>query len=380
MYRTISSRLTAFFSPDGSHLHRYLQRTADIKKSLCEDLILHDQVLIPTQDFLTASGLILILGEQSFNELLDTNRLKFVRTRGVFGFVRGAGVDGGLAVFGDPTNKRPQDAPLEESVEAGLRVIQDRLKDRKQLHRRILEHCFSIEWDKILSVVRKESIRDLKASALWRPEYEFDNEDLVALPGIEPMQVRVIGTNPDPGVNVVDGLLALVLYNSELYLAEEFESQNTSPFFPIGDLLEIKARRLMRHRERSVNLWSLLEINGVPDFATVDFTKNSTFSDLLRVFSSKDAAAFRKWFQEKQELSEKEILAGYVSVLKQVPWIERLPTKVLRFAITTGVGLIPVAGQLVSAFDTFVVNRLFRGHSPRFFIDDLTKATGRLKP
>lgn len=159
MYKTVSSRLTAFFSPDGSHLHRYLQRASNIKKSLCEDLILHDQVLVPTQDFLTASGLILILGEQSFNDLLESGRLKFIRTRGVFGFIRGTGPDGGLVTFADPNNQRPQDAPLDESLEAGLRVIQDRIKDKKQLHRRILEHCFSIEWGQILTAVQGESLQ-----------------------------------------------------------------------------------------------------------------------------------------------------------------------------------------------------------------------------
>jgi len=54
MYKTVSSRLTAFWNVDGGHLARYLERKSVIIKSLCEDLILHDQILVPTQDYLTA--------------------------------------------------------------------------------------------------------------------------------------------------------------------------------------------------------------------------------------------------------------------------------------------------------------------------------------
>jgi len=122
-----------------------------------------------------------------------------------------------------------------------------------------------------------------------------------------------------------------------------------------------------------------LEINGVPDFSNVDFTEGSSFRDLLKVFSSRNADEFRRWFQDRHLLTEKEILGEYISLLKQVPWVERLPSKILRFAIITGAGLIPVAGQVIGIFDAFVVNRLFRGRSPKFFIDALTNATGNLK-
>ncbi len=240
MYKTLSTRLTALFNPDGGHLYRYLQRRPIITESLCEDLILHDQVLVPTQDFLTACGLILILGENNFIELLERDKLKFVRTRGIFGFVRGTGPDGGLAIFSDPNNQRPEDAPLEKSVNAGLKVIEERIKEKEKLHDTIVGNSFSIEWSAILESVRRESITDLKHTGLWKPAYEFTNPDLLALPGMEKMQVRVIGPGHDPRRNITDALLALVLYNSELYLAERFGCQNTSPFFPIGDLLDLQ--------------------------------------------------------------------------------------------------------------------------------------------
>ena len=102
------------------------------------------------------------------------------------------------------------------------------------------------------------------------------------------------------------------------------------------------------------------------------------FPDLLRVLSSRQADEFRQWFQNKKGLSEVEIITEYIALLKQVPRIERLPSKILRFAITTAAGFFPVVGNLVDVFDSFIINRLFRGRSPKFFIDDLTAFTGEL--
>jgi hypothetical protein len=78
MYRNIASRLTAHFQVDGSHLNRYLDRRSVVQKSLLEELVLHDQILIPTPDFLTADGLILITGEKGMIDLLESERFRFI--------------------------------------------------------------------------------------------------------------------------------------------------------------------------------------------------------------------------------------------------------------------------------------------------------------
>jgi len=157
MYRTVSSRLTALFNTDGGHLQRYIDRRTIITKSFCEDLILHDQILVPTQDYLTACGLILIIGEKGFIELLERDKLKFIRTRGGFGFISGKG-PGEIGIFHDPSNQRPMDSPIEKSVDAGLSVIEDRIKDKKKLHEVIVQNSFSIKWTTILKAVKRESI------------------------------------------------------------------------------------------------------------------------------------------------------------------------------------------------------------------------------
>jgi hypothetical protein len=378
MHRTISSRLTALFNPDGGHLQRYMEKRSVITKSFCEDLILHDQILVPTQDYLTACGLILIIGEKGFIELLERDKLKFIRTRCGFGFMSGKGPSE-IGIFSDPNSQRPIDSPIEQSVADGLKVIESKIKEKTKLHEIIVQNSFSVEWATILNAVKRESIQDLKYTKLWNAEYESNNPDFIILPATNKIQVRVIGPGHDPKRNIADTLLALTRYNSDLYLAERYKCQDISPFYPVGDLLNIKENRLLKSSGYSDNLWNLLEINGVPDLSQIDLTCGSTLGDLLKISSNKNAKDFRDWFHANKELSEKEIFREYIGILNQVPWIQRLPSKALRFVVSTGFGLIPGLGHAVSLLDTFIIEKLFRGKSPKFFIDDLTKITGDIK-
>ena len=301
-------------------------------------------------------------------ELLEAERLKFVRTRSGLGFVRGKGKDGGLGVFSDPERKRPQDANLDESIKAGLGVIEGRLKEKNILSKLLLQNSINIETSELLEAVRRESILDFKESAMWNPRFSLPNPDRVALPGIKNMQVKVIGMDPDPLGNPIDTLLELASYNSDLYLAEKFECINASPFFPIGDYLRIKARRTSAQSDA---LWNLFEINDIPDFSDVDFAEEEKFSELHNATLSSKAKSFRRWFHSRESWTERDILKEYLAVIQEVPWTQRLPTRILRFITTTGLGFIPGVGQVASFVDSFIIDRAFGGDSPKFFIDDL---------
>ena len=74
-------------------------------------------------------------------------------------------------------------------------------------------------------------------------------------------------------------------------------------------------------------------------------------------------------------MSENEILKEYLSIIQDVPWTQKLPTRILRFITTTVLGLIPGAGQAASFVDSFVFDRIFQEGSPKFFIDDLRQLT-----
>jgi hypothetical protein len=123
MLKILAGSLSATFNIDGRHLERFGERRALVVRSLCDHLLLHDQILIPTQDYLTAAGLVRILGQQNVITLLEEERLHFVRLRGFFGYVRGSGPDGRLVATKDPTGKMPYSSAIDQSIDMGLETI-----------------------------------------------------------------------------------------------------------------------------------------------------------------------------------------------------------------------------------------------------------------
>ncbi len=380
MYKTLAGRLSATFNLDGNHLERYLERENQIVASLCEDLILHDRILIPTQDYLTACGLALILGEKNFIALLEEERIQFLRTSGVFGYLRGTSRDGSLVVVQRNEGNSPQDCAIDEAVTAGLKVIDGKLKDKDLLSKLLIKNSEALSLSDLIDSVRRDSYSDLKGTSLWKTGYNYPHKDRIALPKMETMQMRVLGPGTDPQNNPVDLLLSLTLFNVELVLASMHDCVSGSTASPLGDSIGLKVARLTEQRIVADKFWSLLEINRVPDFSKADFSKKENFTELLKCLSSSKTDVFRRWFHERKNLPEKELFAEYLNVVNEIPFIQTLPLTILRFAVTTTLDLVPIVGKVASALDTFVVERVLRGKSPKYFIEDLKTFTGFLRP
>jgi len=379
MFKVLAGNLSAIFNLDGEHLNRYLQKKEMITKFIYEELILHDQILIPTQDYLTACGLLLILGERNFISLLEDKRIHFLRLRGVWGYVKGTGIDGTLVTLLDPDLKRPQDSSIEDSVKAGLSVISTQLKEKRKITELLLRESSPLEMSAVLDAIKGDAFKDLRGTSLWREEYEFPNKDLLALPGMKDMQVRVLGPETNIQSNPVDALLALTLFNIELYLSLDFGCSSSSTGSPLGDLIDIKLSRLFEQSVRSRNMWSLLEINDIPDLGGLDLRDEYHFKDLFKLIRSQNANEFRRWFHNCKNLDEKEIFKEYVSLLREVPAVQTFPVKVLRFCVGKSLDLIPIVGHVTGFIDTFLLEEFLKGKSPKYFIEDLRNFRGKIK-
>jgi hypothetical protein len=257
-------------------------------------------------------------------------------------------------------------------------VIGVRILNRKKIHRLLLANSVSIDSMEVHSAIAQASIDDFKHSTLWHPSYATENESLVTLPGVKPMEVRVSGCDQPSADNPADYLLALAAANSDLFLliANKFSCSNISPHFAVGHFIDRKACATSEATNNS-RFWTLLRINGVPDFSCADLSNGNNLSSLLAIAGGRKAQEFRNWFHSNEQLNESEVLREYVATLREVRWAERLPVKLLRFVTTTALGSIPIVGPFVGAaadaFDTFVVDWLFRGKSPKFFIDELAQ-------
>ncbi len=260
-------------------------------------------------------------------------------------------------------------------------MIASKINEKRKLQTLLVQQSTPLELSEIVESIKHDSYEDLKGTALWKDTYELPNKDLLALPGMGQMEVRLLGPGTDARNNVVDTLLTLALFNIELYLSTSFQCASSSTGSALGDSMDLKIDRLAGQALRSQNIWSLLEINNVPDLGKIDIPKEKYFDQLLKVARSSNASEFRKWFHERKSLYEKEIFKEYIEVLREVPWVQRLPLKGLRFAVCTGLDFVPVPGlgTVASFLDTFVVEKLFKGKSPKYFIEDLRDFRGKIK-
>lgn len=114
----------------------------------------------------------------------------------------------------------------------------------------------------------------------------------------------------------------------------------------------------------------VIEIAGVPDFKPgqrVDVDK------LLKVRESPDCREFREWIAGLEKVSDSEIHEMVSSIRNKMSSLAgSTPGKVVRFAATTGIGLIPVVGPIVGvaagAIDSFLVDRVLARSGPVAFL------------
>ena len=60
----------------------------------------------------------------------------------------------------------------------------------------------------------------------------------------------------------------------------------------------------------------------------------------------------------------------YLSEIKAGNWLTALPIKTLRYIVKLGVGTLnPIAGGVVSAIDTFLLEKVFGGWKPNHFVE-----------
>jgi len=105
----------------------------------------------------------------------------------------------------------------------------------------------------------------------------------------------------------------------------------------------------------------VIELADVPDF------KEGQEIDVERLLKARDSAEcreFREWLTSAADMSDDEVKHVVATIRSKMGSIAASnPGKIVRFATTTGVGLIPVvgpiAGAVAGAIDTFLVERVF---------------------
>jgi hypothetical protein len=325
--------------------------------------------------------LVRIFGERNVLTLLGEERLAFVRLRGFFGYVRGEGPDGRLVGMEDPTRKLPNSSPTQQSIEAGLSLIEEEIAESQRLRNAAYACTTELELGTVVDAVHRDAYADLSQSSLWKADYDFPNPDLLALPGMEKMQVRVIGPGIDLSKNVVDQCLALGLMNVELHLASRFDCASSATGCPIDDCISLKLPRLTI-QPRSRELWNFLDFSNIPNIAEPLLAERDKMTKFIKLTRSRDAQEFRRWFHGNANLTERDLVKAYVELLHETPQIQGIGGRSLRMAASVGLsalGLGLVSDAVTSAIDNFVIDKFVRKSGTKFFLEEFIKFSGKIK-
>lgn len=342
---------------------------------LLDSTMLYDKVHVPTQDFMSATILVGVLGGKAVIDLLEAGDVKFIRLRGALAYV---GNGGGLAAFEIHGQKGVPHATFADDEEAldwaleGLTQRPDPL-----VHRLILENTQLVKMDKIADLIKWETYQDILKSEHLRNAFAVRNVHLDQLIGIGADQLR-IAESLDPAVfgDEIDTVLRVSRANLELHLAMQAGCLDSTTGTPMGHLLRGKHERVNPEQATFENYATLKVLAGIPDLsahvldAPVEL-RHYRVADLLRAKHTRDGNEFRTWFHENCRTEGAEVARCYIDLLQKTEFANSLPGKTVRFLATTAAGFLgPMVGIAAGAVDSLFGDFL-RKSSPKFFIEDL---------
>ncbi len=356
-----------------------------IMGALVERLFLYDELVIPTCDFSVVPVLTSWLGDDLFTEMVQTGAIRFLRYRGSLGY-SGNGV--GLVQFSLEKGEAPDWKPWQEAASAeperAAEIWLERMRPdlnpsaRDKIASSVIAH--SEELIRMTDFDRKvvhETYMDALESPSLRALFGIRSTDMTRLHGIRSDQLRVFrpqGMRVYKNVEEVDILLGMAAANFELCLAQLAHADDVAFDPSVEQFLIGKAERVLDSTDLARGFVEILNVNDLPDLAAAAASGAVSPAEIWRIRNRGSAVAFRQWFHENVRDEPDRAVNEYVAAVGKVTWLDKFPGKALRFALTSAASLLgPGAGTVVGAFDSFLLDSIVKGYSPKYLIDDLRR-------
>jgi hypothetical protein len=364
--------------------------------ALANYILLYDQIIIPTGNLQILPVLRIMLGEGIFDELIRNNVIVLARYDTWFTY---AGNGSGLVFFRtlkDPSkDKNPPNllhsyfTQLDEAIDTALvRTLPVASHKRKiELTNLLLDKVVPIDSKVALKSFREETYKDVLGSPYLQDFFSIRNRGrgLNHLRGIKADQMLIFDPNSPPEINLSPEIWSLLRVAFENFVLSIGTDTGVSEITGDGStlaLLKAKGQRVGAAIEGREAFTQIQEISGVPNIGQAFAEKRFSAEQLLDLRESKHAQAFRNWIGSGSE-SEKatEIVNRYIESIGKPSLIDNIPSKVIRFAATTGIGALePISGFIAGAIDSFLLNKWFPDKSPRLFLKQAKSMQLRSKP
>lgn len=135
-----------------------------------------------------------------------------------------------------------------------------------------------------------------------------------------------------------------------------------------SSIIQARHRELLRRSE--INAGSLHQFHELvlpdsPSLMEVVDSGERTMDEFLNLLDK--AKPFKAWLTSVNP--DEGIIRSYLHEVSSKDWVERLPSKVLRYMLTTGADAAgPGAGPVAGFVDSFLVEKMFSGWRPNHFV------------
>lgn len=177
-----------------------------------------------------------------------------------------------------------------------------------------------------------------------------------------------------------DRLLILIFdaRNDLFFASRENAELATQP--SSAAIIDVKFREILKARsgsQRNIEAFQEMVLANGHEIGESIKSGFRTWRDLLVLL--KEARKFKEEFLQRKD-PDASLIYEYKKALEKETWLDKLPTKAMRFLIFTGGGLlVPALAALgLSAADAFVVDRLLGGWKPNQFVNGPLKGFARL--
>jgi hypothetical protein len=160
--------------------------------------------------------------------------------------------------------------------------------------------------------------------------------------------------------NILDSRADLVLAS---HYGGDFITSNLN-----SSIIKVQHEELLRRTNLNIETqkqFTELTLPNTPTLAEVIDSGERTFDEFLRLLDR--STRFKDWLGTVNP--DESLIHRYLKDVSSEGWIERLPSKSVRYVLTSAIAASnPIAGTVSGLFDTFLMDKIFAGWRPNHFI------------
>lgn len=186
---------------------------------------------------------------------------------------------------------------------------------------------------------------------------------------------------PDPKSKLTRSYLldTILKANEDLFLSAHFNSEIVTKSLT-ASIIELKLSEVIektRLNAENLRLFQDVVLSEAKTIREVINEGKKEFKEILPLIEK--SYKFKHWIQHKGDNAN--LIKEYYQAISEKTWIQKLPSKILRFSIFTGTGIIAdafitggigtIIGVALGFGDNFLIDNLAKGWKPDQYIDEI---------